>query len=52
MVFNDTVEDQAAEIDLRKSYRQATELHGGEATLAGGNTLHVKVAYQSVPWCD
>ncbi|HKV41278.1 MAG TPA: beta-galactosidase trimerization domain-containing protein, partial [Blastocatellia bacterium] len=48
VVFNDTVEDQPAVIQLHKSYRQATELYGGEASLAGSNVLRVKVAYQSV----
>jgi hypothetical protein len=48
VVFNDTAEDQSAAIQLPKPYRQAMDLYGGEGSLAGGSTLHVKVPYQSV----
>ncbi len=48
VVFNDTIEDQHETIRLQKSYRQATELYGGEASLVAGNTVSVNVPYQGV----
>ncbi len=48
VVFNDTAEDQPAVLQLRKPYRQATELYGGQASLVGGKAVHVTVPYQGV----
>jgi hypothetical protein len=35
-VFNDTSEEQPTVVQLRKPYRRATELYGGQASLVGG----------------
>lgn len=48
MVFNDTIEDQTAEIKIPQRYRRATNIHLSREIPVVQNAVRVAVPFQSV----
>ncbi len=48
LVFNDSIEDQAASIQLPARYTRATDLYTNQTQTLGAKTLHVTVPFEGV----